>query len=432
MRILVLGAYGFIGSEITRALLQRGHGVIGLGRDRNFGRRLLPEVLWIEGDLNNLVHSDDWLPILDEIDCVINASGLLQNGEGGSVRRVQQDSISALIQACERVGVIRFVQISATGASSVARNEFMASKGRADDLLHLSTLDHVILRPGLVIGRNCFGGTELIRMIAAMPFVELEPAFDAPLQVIAMSDLVDAALAALSRPAGTRMVTDLVEEQSRKLGSIIAAHRRWLGLAQPRRRLVVPRVAIAVASRIADLLGHFGWRSALRGNALAALRDGVTGDSAATSAFLGRAPLSLEQTLARYPSGKQDRLLARLVLLLPLILVSLTAMWGLSGIGTLLQLDKAEQLLIDAGVGRPSAQRIAIAGALADISVALALLWRRAARPALASMVIITLAYLAFGTFLMPQLWIDPLAPFAKTLPSALLALVGFLMLEER
>lgn len=125
-------------------------------------------------------------------------------------------------------------------------------------------------------------------------------------------------------------------------------------------------------------------------------------------------------------------MLARLVLLLPLILVSLTAMWGLSGIGTLLQLDKAEQLLIDAGVGRPSAQRIAIAGALADISVALALLWRRAARPALASMVIITLAYLAFGTFLMPQLWIDPLAPFAKTLPSALLALVGFLMLEER
>ena len=432
MRILILGAYGFIGSEISRALLQRGYDVAGVGRDVDTGRRLLPEVRWIKGDLNELTHPDNWVTVLDQIDGIINASGLLQSGDGGSIGRVQGDSIVALIQACERAGVRRFVQISAAGADPTAANEFMASKGRADAILGQSTLDHVILRPGLVIGRNCFGGTELVRMLAALPLVGLGPGFEAPLQTIAMRDVIEATLIALDRPAGTRLVVDLVAEHKYSLSEVIAAHRRWLGLALPPCRLSLPRPLVAAAARISDVLGRAGWRSPLRTNAISALRDGVEGDPAATAEFLGRRPLSLEKTLTLHPSGKQDRLFARLGLLLPIILAALAAMWALSGFGTLVNFGEAVQLLVDAGITERFARLAVVVGAVADIAVAAALVWRRTARAALASMVLLTSAYVVGGTILFPALWLDPLAPFAKTLPAALMAVVALWMVDRR
>jgi uncharacterized membrane protein len=73
-----------------------------------------------------------------------------------------------------------------------------------------------------------------------------------------------------------------------------------------------------------------------------------------------------------------------------------------------------------------------MAGALADIVLGLSLLWRPWARAACFGMVALTIAYLAAGTWLTPQLWTDPLGPFVKTLPAAILALVCAALLEER
>ncbi len=47
-------------------------------------------------------------------------------------------------------------------------------------------------------------------------------------------------------------------------------------------------------------------------------------------------------------------------------------------------------------------------------------------------MVATTVAYLTIGTALTPDLWGDPLGPFVKTLPGALLALVAVALATER
>ncbi len=68
-----------------------------------------------------------------------------------------------------------------------------------------------------------------------------------------------------------------------------------------------------------------------------------------------------------------------------------------------------------------------------DILLAAGLLWRRTIRPALLAMIILTLlVYLIGGTVLLPSLWVDPLAPFAKALPATLLALVAYWVVEKR
>lgn len=432
MRLLVLGGYGFIGGEIVRALLNRNHEVIGLARDPARGRRLFPDASWLAGNLDAMVNPSAWLPLLGGMDAVINASGLLQSGDGGSVKRVQRDSISALIAAGEESLLARFVQISALGASVTARTDFMASKGEADALLGASAIDHVILRPGLVIGRNCYGGSELIRIAAAIPAFAVELDVNGLIQTVAMADVVKAVLNSLELPTGTRRSVDLVERQARSLSDIIALHRRWLGLAPARWPIALPELVLKAIARVADGLGRLGWRSPLRSNAIAALGEGIRGDSSETHALLGRSPLSLEEVMAMSNAGKQDRLFARMGLLLPLMLAALALLWVASGVATLVHLDKALALLVAAGMSADAARPIAICGAIADLAVAVALLWRQAARPALAAMIVLTLLYLVAGSLLAPGLWLDPLAPYAKTIPAALLALITFHMLDKR
>ena len=432
MRILLLGAYGFIGSAIARELVSRGHHVTGLGRDTSYGRRILPQLEWITADLSRMTRGEQWRPLLNGNDLVVNASGMLQSGEGGSVEAVQLHSIGALVEACEAGGVRRLVQISAAGADPEARSDFMATKAQADALVEASAIPSLIVRPGLVVGRNSYGGTDLIRFAAAVPLILRFP-FHRPIQCIALADVVDAVAGALDPDKGQTGCFDLVERQGHSLDAIVGAYRQWLGLPEPRWSLRIPKWLIRLASRTADLLGHLGWRLPLRRNALMALEAGVEGDADQSAELLGREPLTLGAALELQPAGKQDRLYARLGLVQPLMLAALIVMWAGSGAATLLQLDKATAIMSESGIGEASARAIAIGGGWIDVLLAAGLLWRPTVRPALAAMIVLTIfVYLIGGTMLVPQLWIDPLAPFAKALPATLLALLAYWTLERR
>ena len=431
MRVLLLGAYGFIGSAIARELVSRGHEVTGLGRDLNYGKAIHPQLRWVGADLSQMTAASDWLDLLSVADVVINASGLLQSGDGGLVEAVQLHSIKALTEACESSRINLFVQVSAAGADASASSDFMATKAQADELLARSSVSYRIIRPGLVIGSNAFGGTELIRAAAALP-MRLELPFK-PIQCVALSDVVLAVVEAMEATDLPDGIFDLVEREERSLESIILEHRHWLGLTAPRRSVKVPLALFSLGSRLSDWLGYLGWRSPLRRNGLLALQAGVHGTAEHAVALLGREAIPLEQALASRPSGKQDRLHSRLLCALPIMLASLFVMWAASGIATLLQLDEATSILLPSGIGDRMARVMAIGGGWLDILLAAALLWRRTVRPALVAMVGLTLGvYLIGGTLLVPSLWADPLAPFAKALPATMLALVAYWMLEKR
>ena len=189
-RLLILGATGFIGSEIASALIADGHDVRLAARDLDYGRRLFPDADWRLADLNRLTAQGDWAPLLERIDIVVNAAGLLQSSPGDDVTRVQRDAVTALGEACRAAGVARIVQISAAGIAG-NDSDFMTSKAEADAALLAGPVPAIVLRPGLVIGRNAYGGTQLIRMAAALPF-GLFPPLGAPIRCIALADVVAA------------------------------------------------------------------------------------------------------------------------------------------------------------------------------------------------------------------------------------------------
>ena len=433
MRILLLGATGFIGSEIARALYLNGHDVTGVARDPAEGARLIPGIPWIKGDLRQLTHAADWAGLVAGQDAVINASGALQTGLRDSVSAVQQDAITALIDAAKAAGVSRFIQISAAGVTDAAPTDFMASKAQADAALVASGLDHVILRPGLVIGRNGFGGTELVRMLAGLPMLAPRLSGLKPIQCVGLSEVVAATLAALVQPGPVALACDLVGPDGHDLGEIIALHRRWLGFAPARFSPLFPLWLIRPLSAVADALGWLGWRSPLRSTAVLSLMEGVSGDAGEALTLLGRPCTALTDVLAGMgAAGKADRWHARLALLFPLALIALIALWLVSGLVGLAHPEAAMALLIDGGMSEGPARLAVLGGSVADLAIAFGLIFRPMLKPALWSAVALTLAYLAGSALVRPDLWVDPLAPMLKAIPALVLALMVRAMADER
>jgi hypothetical protein len=71
-------------------------------------------------------------------------------------------------------------------------------------------------------------------------------------------------------------------------------------------------------------------------------------------------------------------------------------------------------------------------GALTDIIIGLAILWRPLSRYGLWAALIISLAYVVIGTVLVPRLWAEPLGPMLKIWPVLMLNLVAMAIREDR
>ena len=429
-RALLLGPNGFIGSSIARQLIARGIEVTGLGRDSS--PRVPGIGKWIRDDLNRLTSPAAWAPHLEGMNVVINASGALQTGARDRLRDSQGQAIVALIDACETAGVTRFVQISAPGAAMDSSTEFMRTKARADTHLKASTLDWTILRPGLVIGRDAFGGTALIRALAAFPLLVplIRPC--GRIQTVALDEVAQVAAGAACGEFGPRLDLDLVEAEPREMEEIVLAHRAWLGLAPPLAVVRPPAFLARPVGWVADAFGWLGWRSPLRSTALRVMHDDVTGDPEPARALLGHGFRGLDDTLAGFAATKQDRIGARLFLLLPLILLGLAVLWLGSGLIGLCRTDLAASTLTAGGMDQGAARLFVQAGSLVDIALGAAILVRRTARAAALGMALVTLAYMAGALLVRPDLWLDPLGSMLKTIAILLLALVAWSALEER
>lgn len=430
MRVLVLGGYGFIGAEIVRALGANGFEAIGLGRDAYLGRRLLPTAEWIGADISALDAPEKWEPLLSNIDAIVNAAGALQDGARDRLSAVHDVSIRACVAAATRAGVKTFVQISATGAEKDAPTAFMRTKSSGDACLRESALDWVILKPGLVIGPNAYGGTALLRMLAGFPLILPLVHGEARLQTVAIGDVADAVIAALKGEIPMRADYDLVEEESHSLREIVRAMRGAQGFAAPLAEINLPRIVGDAVSLGADVAGLLGWRSPLRSTAMTVIAGGVTGDPRPWREARGKPLRTLAESLGLLRSSAQERAFARVELILPVMLLTLSAFWIASGVIGVLERESAAGNL--AAFDAPTAMGFVIAGSLVDLWIGAGLLWRPFAKMAAIASALVAGAYLCLGSILAPALWLDPLGVYVKVIPAIVLSVVLALLLQER
>jgi uncharacterized protein YbjT (DUF2867 family) len=408
MRILIVGATGFIGRRVAARLALDGHEVIGGGRRA--------------GDLAR-DEVDRWISRLAGVEIVINAAGVISEKPGASFADIHTEGPRRLFAACLAAGVRRVLHISALGADSTSVTRFHRSKFAAEHALETAgrRLDWCVLRPSLVIGRGG-GSTELFAALAALPRpIRLGPGCW-EVQPIPVDELVEAVLRLVALPEPLPRHLDLVGPVPVTTDALTKELRRWLGLP-PRRPIAVPEAVLRLVALIGDALGS----GPVAGESLVMLRRGNLGDVTPLARLLDRLPRSLGEALALDPATEADRWHARLLFLRLPLRIALAFLWiatGLTSLG-LFPIDDSLKLLGEAGLAGAAAAFALYGAALADFTLGVLLLLRW--RPVLvgAAQLGLMAAFTLIITIALPEWWLHPFAPITKNLPIA----VGTLMM---
>jgi len=411
MRILLLGAGGFIGRHVLSDLLAAGHDVVGVARSTASLAHAFPDACFVEIDLSRALRLEDWTSHLVGVDGIVNAAGLLR---GRDLRAVHFTMPSVLYQAAEASGVRRVILISAISARPDIWTDYSQTKLEGEAALRSSALDWTILRPSLVYGDGSYGGTSLMRGMAGLPLLIPIPADgNFAFTPIHVRDLARTVRYACEGEVPPRQTLEPVGPETLTLWQMLSRYREWLGLGEAR-LLHLPMPVMRLMARLGDVVGD----GPISSNSLDQMIAGNAGDSAAFAQAIGFTPRSLGMALRDRPSQVQDRWHARLFFLAPLLQAVLLLMWLASAwLGLFHGAAATTQLVSAAGLPESWSMPLRIGGSLLDIAIAAQLLFDRSpARSASCQLLVVGAYTLVIGAIL-PHLWLDPLGPLLKNLP---------------
>jgi uncharacterized protein YbjT (DUF2867 family) len=428
--IVVLGANGLIGNALAMDLQARGFAVGGQARHFTAAQTVALDAT-IETPLLTL--DDKKLAILiGQAEIVINCVGILQ---GSEAHAVHHDFTARLARLCARAPQKLLVHMSIPGDEGDDRTAYSRSKRAGEHAIAASGAPYVILRPGFVIATAAYGGSALIRALAALPFALPARESQSRFTATAIADLcVTVAHLADAWRDGKKQwceTWDVMEETPGTVGDIIAAFRRRNGGPAP--LLALPGWSLWPGTVVGDLVALLGWKPPIRSTAMAEMRRGVVGHPQSWMVATGIVPRSAQQAVAATPATVQEKWFARFYLLKALALVTLVIFWSLSGLIALtVAFAAARQTLLDHGFSFGLAEGVTIASSLLDISVGLLIALRPTCRIGLIAGILVSLGYMGGAAVLTPDLWTEPLGALVKTGPAIVLMLVCLALLDDR
>lgn len=226
--VVILGGTGFVGRHLVARLLRGGDRVTVLSRGVDAAkRRLKPQgASLIEGDVGD---ADFLAAVLDDADAVVNLIGILneKGDRGDGFERVFVGITDALIDAMQRMGVRRLLQMSALNAGR-GESHYLQARGRAEQHVRASGLDWTLLRPSVIAGP---GDGLFCRFDGLLKFAPVLPIgrADARFQPVWVGDVVEAFARALDEPRSIGQSYDLVGPDVMTLKQIVKLAARGRG-----------------------------------------------------------------------------------------------------------------------------------------------------------------------------------------------------------
>jgi len=159
-KVCVTGASGFVGSAIVEELVRRSVAVNALVHRRNaspFGGN----VRVIRADLFDPASLDD---AVRDCEAVIHLVGIIKEKPKAEItfERLHVETTRNVVESAKRIGVKRFIHMSALGARADAASDYHKTKWKAEEIVRGSGMDWTIFRPSLIHGP----GGEFMRMEA--------------------------------------------------------------------------------------------------------------------------------------------------------------------------------------------------------------------------------------------------------------------------
>ena len=275
--ILVTGATGFLGHELSFRLMRMGYRVVGVTREISDDLAVVPMV----GDL--LRDTSFVGPDLN-FEAVIHCAGH-HPGETHEVERLHEEGTRRIVEEAKRRRITRFIHISAMGASFTAPTRFQQSKWVSEQIVVNSGLDYTILRPHLMFGQ----GSETFKRLeraANRPWAVL-PESKPLIQPVYVGDVAEIAIRSLWLDRSVGQIYDLGGPQSMRLEDVVRHIARDIHLF----RILTFRIPKRYAFYVLNKVGRVG--PILTGEEWAFLQHEVTRQDSRWLIDYGMLPHSL-------------------------------------------------------------------------------------------------------------------------------------------
>ncbi len=255
--VLVLGGFGFIGRHTVAALRAQGCRIsIGSRFPGRRHRQANAGEASIEAHMERLLCAEQWRPLIEGVDVVVNCVGILRPRGRETYRRVHHLGPAALAEACALSGQ-RLIHVSALGLDSDARSRFLGCKRDGEAALRASGADCCIVRPSLLDDEHDGFGACWLRRVARWPLHPVPADALSRIAVLHVDDLAEAlanlALDQGHAAPGQCRQFDLGGDQDRTLVDYLADLRRPEA-ERPARVVRIPSWLAQLASHACDLL----------------------------------------------------------------------------------------------------------------------------------------------------------------------------------
>ena len=143
MNIILIGGNGFVGKALIKELKKYKVKINYLSRSQNHSISK-NEATWIQGDIFDL----DNIMIKESYDITIHLIGTIKNKNLYS--KLNTESVAQTIKLCQKYNINKLVYFSANGGFK----QYFESKHNGEKLVVDSKLDYLIVRPGLMYGKE--------------------------------------------------------------------------------------------------------------------------------------------------------------------------------------------------------------------------------------------------------------------------------------
>ena len=143
MNILLIGGNGFVGQALIKEFMKYRVDVSYLSRTQNHSISK-EEATWIHGDIFDIEN----ILINEKYDIAIHLIGTIKNKNLYS--KLNTESVTQTIKLCQKQNINKLVYFSANGGFK----QYIESKRNGEKLVVNSKLDYLIVRPGLMYGKD--------------------------------------------------------------------------------------------------------------------------------------------------------------------------------------------------------------------------------------------------------------------------------------
>jgi uncharacterized protein YbjT (DUF2867 family) len=188
MRVLVTGGTGFVGPTVANAIVDAGHEVRVL--ERKSGAWQEAGIRCEEAVQGDVTDADSLRRATRGMDVVVHLIAIRQ-GKPEQFQRVMVEGTRNLLAAAKEAGVRRFVLMSALGTTEATKDlvPYYGAKWTMEQDTKASGLEHVVIRPSFIFGRD--GGIlpTFLKLAKLSPFTAIMGSGEQRIQPIWIDDV---------------------------------------------------------------------------------------------------------------------------------------------------------------------------------------------------------------------------------------------------